>query len=205
MVKIHTLVLGDYQTNCYIVHEEASKTCAVIDPGYEPRRILDAVSSLGLTIDAILLTHGHFDHVGAVRELLDETECALYLHKADWSRYRNPLNGFFYPLSSLELPGLRFPEDNQAITAGGVEFTVLHTPGHTKGSVCYRCAGGLFAGDTLFHLGCGRTDLPGGNGEHLMQSLERLAALPFDCPVYPGHGDSTTLAQERAYNPYMRT
>ncbi len=204
MLKIHSLALGAYQTNCYIVHDENSKTCAVIDPGYEADTILNKVRSLGLTVDAILLTHGHFDHVGAVEEIAKATGCKLWMSQSDYSQPTDPMTAYFYPIANCDFTEVWFCEDFEQITAGGLTFTVYATPGHTHGSVCFRCENALFSGDTLFARSCGRTDLPGGDWATILQSLNRLAQLQSDLDVYPGHGESTTLAAEKRYNPFMR-
>lgn len=203
-MKIYTLPLGDYMTNCYIVHEESSRACAVIDPGYEPRTILRALEQLGLTIDAILLTHGHFDHVGAVRHLVETTKCRLWMSESDWSQFPSPVIEHYFPLANCDFCEVQFCEDGEAITAGGVTFTALATPGHTTGSMCYLCGNALFSGDTLFARSCGRTDLPGGDWDTIMNSLKRLAELEGDYTVLPGHGEASTLERERRLNPYMR-
>ena len=203
MLKTHVLPLGDYQTNTYIVHDSGSKTCVVIDPGYEASVILNKVAALGLTVDAILLSHGHFDHVGAVEAIVSSTGCALWMSQADWSQFRNPVTAYFFPLANCDFTEVSFCEEGQQIQAGGLTFTVFETPGHTQGSVCYLCETALFSGDTLFAGSCGRTDLPGGDWNTLMASLGRLAGIEADLAVYPGHGESTTLAREKMYNPYL--
>ena len=204
MPRIETLTLGLYQTNTYIVYAEDSKTCCVIDPGYEARTILNKVSSLGLTVDAILLTHGHFDHVGAVEQIVKETGCRLWMNEADWSQRKGLVTSQIYPLANCDFTEVWFCEEDEIIHAGGLTFTVMATPGHTWGSVCYRCGDVLFSGDTLFAGSCGRVDLPGGDWNAIRNSLERLAELDDAIIVYPGHGESTTLAREKRYNPYMR-
>ena len=204
MIKIHALPLGSYQTNCYIVHEEHSKTCAVIDPGYTPERVLAQAEKLGLQVDAVLLTHGHFDHVGGVEAIVKATGCALWMREADYTQFKTPENDFFYPIHDCDFTEVQLCEEGEQIHAGGLTFTVMETPGHTWGSVCYLCENALFSGDTLFAGSCGRTDLPGGDGQTIVLSLERLAELEGDYTVYPGHGGATTLARERAHNPYRR-
>ena len=204
MLTIHTLPLGSYQTNCYIVHDSAASSCAIIDPGYDAPAILAKVAGLGLTVDAVLLTHGHFDHVGAVEEIVEKTGCKLWMRESDWSQRISPMTAYFYPLANCDFTEVQLCEDGEVIHAGGLRFTVMTTPGHTWGSVCYRCGDALFSGDTLFAGSCGRTDLPGGDPETIQESLERLAQLEDGITVYPGHGESTTIAREKRYNPYMR-
>ena len=204
MIKIHTLPLGAYQTNTYIVYDDAGSTCCVIDPGYFPRVILEEISRLGLAVDAILLTHGHFDHVGAVKEIVKATGCKLWMREADWSRPRDPINAYFYPIANCNFTDVQFCEEGQEIQAGGLNFRVLETPGHTWGSVCYLCGDALFSGDTLFEEGCGRTDLPGGDWAQILQSLRRLKELPDETKIFSGHGPSSTIGDEKQWNPYMR-
>ena len=204
MITIDALPLGSYQTNCYIVRAADAKSCAVIDPGYEADRILDFLKQEGLSLDAVLLTHGHFDHVGAVKELVKATGCQLWMHERDYSQSKNPVNAFFYSIANCTFTEVNFCEDGEAIQAGGLTFTVLETPGHTWGSVCFLCEDALFSGDTLFAGSCGRTDLPGGESQVLRQSLEYLSELETDYRVFPGHGESTTLLHEKQTNPYLR-
>ena len=203
MPIVHTLPLGNYQTNCYIVCAENAKSCAVIDPGYQPERVLAKVKELGLTVDAVLLTHGHFDHVGGVEAIVTATNCALWMSESDWSQFPSPVTAYFYPLANCDFTEVQFCEDGEVIHAGGLTFEVLSTPGHTYGSVCFVCEDALFSGDTLFCRSCGRTDMPGGDWETIQESLKRLSELPGDYTVYPGHGEHTTLSAERKYNPYL--
>ena len=196
MLKVYAMALGAYQTNCYIIHDEASKTCCVIDPGYDADLVLSKLDSLGLTLEAILLTHGHFDHVGAVKELAAETGCAVYLHPEDLTMPPMMTAGPLYYTNTYA--------EGTRLTLAGLDIAVLHTPGHTPGSVCLLVENTIFSGDTLFQGSCGRTDLPGGDWATITKSLRRLAALEGNFWVYPGHGGSTTLRDEKKYNPYMR-
>ena len=204
MMNIDILPLGSYQTNCYIVWEDTAKTCAVIDPGFEPQTVLARLEQLGLTVDAILLTHGHFDHVGAVESIVKATGCPLWMHQGDYSHVKNPTMDFFYPIHDCDFTEVQFCENGETIHAGGLDFTVWETPGHTWGSVCFRCEDALFCGDTLFAGACGRTDLPGGDRKTMVASLRFLSEVKEDYRVFPGHGESSTLRREQQANPYMR-
>ena len=194
MLTIQTLPVGQLQTNCYILRGDSDR-CLVIDPGAEPEKILSATRDKGLTIEAILLTHGHFDHVGAVKTLAAETGCRVYLCRDDLTLPPSMTAG---PLFYTHTYG-----EGDALTLAGLPFTVLHTPGHTPGCVCLCFEDAMFSGDTLFAGSCGRTDFPGSSPAQMRASLARLAALEKTCTVYPGHGESTTLDEEKRYNPYL--
>ena len=196
MIKLYTLTLGAYQTNTYIFHEENSKTCCVADPGYQADTILDSLAKLGLDLEAILLTHGHFDHVGAVKELAAETGCKVFIHAAESTMPPMMTAG---PLYYTHTYG-----EGDTLRLAGLDISVLHTPGHTPGSVCLLCGSILLSGDTLFAGSCGRTDLPGGDWATIRDSLGRIASMEADFRVFPGHGESTTLSREKQYNPYLR-
>ena len=196
MLKVHTLPLGSYQTNCYIIHEESSKTCCVIDPGFTPDVVLDELRRLGLTVEAILLTHCHFDHVGGVKEISAETDCKVYLCGEDLSLPPMFTAGKLYYTHTYG--------EGDTLSLAGLTIHVIHTPGHTPGSVCLLIDDTLFSGDTLFAGSCGRTDLPGGNWVTITKSLKHLASMQANFRVFPGHGESTTLDDEKRYNPYMR-
>ena len=195
-MEVTKLTLGLYQTNCYIVHAAGSTHCCIIDPGYEAGKILSQVEDMGLTVEAIALTHGHFDHVGAVAEIAAETDCHVYISAADLALPPMITNGRLYYTQTYPGTG--------SVTAAGLTFRVIPTPGHTPGSVCLVCEDVMFSGDTLFCGSCGRTDLPGGNPAQIRDSLRALAALPGNFRVYPGHGSSTELNWEREHNPYMQ-
>ena len=194
-MEITTLTLGGYMTNCYILRQEASSKCLIIDPGYEAGRILSVLQQKQLEPEAILLTHGHFDHVGAVQDLAAETDCDVYISEADLSLPPMITNGKLYYTHTYPVSG--------TLNLAGLTIRVLPTPGHTPGSVCLLVGDTMFAGDTLFQGSCGRTDLPGGSWEQIAASLKTLAALPGDYRVFPGHGGETTLDRERQSNPYL--
>ena len=196
MMQVTRLPLGVYQTNCYIIYAEGSASCCVLDPGGEAKKVLEFMSLRNLTLDAILLTHGHFDHVGAVKELHEATGCKVYLCPEDLTMPAKWTAGeLFYTDTYGEGDELDF---------AGLHIKVLHTPGHTPGSVCLMVENSIFCGDTLFAGSCGRTDLPGGDGDVILSSLRRLAELEEDYDLYPGHSASTKLAREKQYNPFIK-
>ena len=195
MLNIETYPLGSYQTNCYIVYEDDSSDCIVIDPGYEPETVLLAVKRLKKNLAAILLTHGHFDHVGAVKDLVAETDCKVYIHEYDLALPATLTAGPLYYTDVYD--------EGDVLHLAGLTIRVLHTPGHTPGSVCLMIEDNLFSGDTLFRDSCGRTDLPGGNPAEIFKSLRRLASLERDYRVLPGHSMESTLEEERENNPYL--
>ena len=192
-MNVKTLTLGLYQTNTYIVSNNAE--AVVIDPGYEADTILDELE--GRKLKAIVLTHGHFDHVGAVRELVAETGCDVYIHPAEADLPPMITAGPLYYTHT-------YADGDRISPIAGLELTVLHTPGHTPGSVCLLWGDRMFSGDTLFEGSCGRMDLPGGDHLQMHQSLNRLIGLRADYRIHPGHGGCTTLAAEKRYNPYLR-
>ena len=196
MLQQDLLTLGAYQTNCYIIWADGSDRCAVIDPGYEPDTILTRVRSLGKQVEAILLTHGHFDHVGGVKAIAEATGCKVYLCIDDTAMPQQFTAGHLLYTDEYE--------EGDVLDVAGLRVKVFHTPGHTMGSVCLLVEDALFAGDTLFRESCGRTDLPGGSWADILKSLRRLKELPDNTRVFSGHGPSTTIGEEKRWNPYMR-
>ena len=194
-MEIKTMPIGSLQTNCYMVWEDGSDTCILIDPGYEPELLLEQVRLQRKTLEAILLTHGHFDHVGGVKQIAAETGCKVYICAEELKQPLRYSDGLHYTDTVAE---------GDVLELAGLTLQVLHTPGHTPGCVCYLCGDTLFSGDTLFAGTCGRTDLPGGDFKAIQASLQRLAALEGDLRVLPGHGMASSLDIERRYNPYMQ-
>ena len=195
---IKTLPVGHLETNCYIVTDEKTLECAIIDPGADSNTILDYIESNKLIPKAIFLTHGHFDHFMALEPVRNATGAPAYIHMNDVSKAGN------HDLHKLEdSSGLNYYSEGDVIKVGGLEFSVIETPGHSSGSVSLICECALFSGDTLFRDSCGRTDL-GGDMEVLLTSLHRLSLLEGDYEVFPGHAEATTLGRERSFNYYMR-
>jgi len=196
---IKTLPVGQLETNCYIVTNEATLECVVIDPGDEANTILDYLESNRLRCRAIFLTHAHADHIGAVAAITEELDVPVYLNERD--RALRKRDSFFLKL--LDERGKNY-DDGDVIEIAGLTFRVIATPGHTPGGVTLVCEDALFTGDTLFKGSCGRTDLNGGDMELELKSLKKICELPGDYEVYPGHMDSSTLERERLFNYYCR-
>lgn len=195
--------VGAYQANCVILSDE-NGSLAVIDPGDEAPRLLARLQESGETVVAILLTHAHFDHLLAVRELQEATGAPLYVHAADAAALTDAELSLIPPSRlPYSLTADRLLSDGDTVTVGELVLEVLHTPGHTPGSCCYRCGDLLVTGDTLFRGSVGRTDFPGGSTAALFNSLRRLAALPETLRVIAGHGEETTLGRECRCNPYL--
>ena len=196
---IKTLPVGQYETNCYVVTNENSLECVLIDPGDESNTIMDYLESNHLKCRAIMLTHGHFDHTGAVEAVMEQTGAPVYMNANDDIRKgATVFSGFKMP------EGGRYYGDGDKIEVAGLCFEIMATPGHTPGGVTIRCENALFTGDTLFCGSCGRVDMPGGDMQVELESLRRICSLPGDYEVYPGHMNSTTLERERMFNYYCR-
>lgn len=206
-IKLKSLVVGPFASNCYIVGSEVGEGI-VVDPGDDADRILRAIEELNLDIKLIVATHGHIDHIGAVKEVKEATGAQFAIHGGDariLSSRRNPLS-FLMATSALSPPQ---PEillkDGDVLEAGSLSFTVLHTPGHSPGGISLLEHGVVFVGDTLFCQSIGRFDFPGASGSQLLNSIHtKLMTLPDDTVVYPGHGPETTIGDERRWNPFLR-
>ena len=202
---LKTLVLGLFGSNCYIVGSESTKEGMIIDPGDEPEVIVKSIKRLGLDIKLIVLTHGHIDHVGALKEIKEATGAEVAIHTDDAQSLQDPYLGARFGLSYTPAPHPdRLLKDGDSIDIGDLHFSVLHTPGHTPGGICLLGEGVVFTGDTLFNYGIGRYDLPGSSGSQLMDSIHnKLMTLPDKTIAYPGHGSKTTIGTERRGNPFL--
>ncbi len=206
-IKIGRMAIGSYQTNCYFVYREDSKRAVVIDPADNGAQIYSALERNGFTVEAILLTHGHFDHIWGTNELRDVSGAKIYAldeEKVLCEDVKNNLSamvGRAYTVVPDE-----YVRNGDVLTFDNMNFKVIATPGHTIGSCCYYVekAGILISGDTLFQESTGRTDFPTGSMSSIVRSIrEKLFILPDETKVYPGHGDSTTIAYEKKYNPFV--
>ena len=201
------LVLGMLHTNCYIVGDENTGEIAVFDPGAKAKNIIDTIERNEYKVKYIIITHAHFDHVLALDELKEMyPDAKIVICKADASALNVDSGNFsrhfktFPPKSKAEIE----VEDGDKLCVGDVVFEIWHTPGHSKGSMCVLADGMVLSGDTLFYMSIGRTDFDGGDFDEIVESLKRLATLPDDTKVYPGHGDATTIGFEKENNQFMR-
>lgn len=194
------IIVGELQTNCYIVADENSKEALIIDPGAETEKILRVIEKNHLKPHYIVCTHGHPDHSGGIRELSEKINIPVYIHEKDAIMLNHPI------LSALGLEtasSIQFLADGQEIKLGKLNFKVLHTPGHSMGSISLYSNKILFSGDTLFAGGVGRMDLPGGSQSDLVHSLKKLLSFSPDTKIYPGHGLETSIGEEKKSNPFI--
>ena len=207
MIKIGRMVLGMCQTNCYFVYREGSNKVIFIDPADYGEQIFKAMKDNGFEVSAILLTHGHFDHIWGCSRLRQLTSAPVYAYEGEEDLLQSAhLNVSAEAGRACTVKANTLLKDGEEVTVEDMTFKVIATPGHTKGSCCYYFeeAKMLISGDTLFEESVGRTDLPTGSMSTLVRSIkEKLFVLPDDVVVYPGHGDSTTIEHEKAYNPFI--
>jgi glyoxylase-like metal-dependent hydrolase (beta-lactamase superfamily II) len=206
-LNLQCVTVGSLGTNCYLLKNKETQELLVVDPGGSIERILSKIKDMQGKPVAILLTHGHFDHVLAVPQLKAVYDIPVYLHEAEQELLGDPsANLSTWQGEGFGLKADRFLTDLEVFTLAGFQIQVLHTPGHTPGSCCYYLAGedALFSGDTLFCESAGRCDFPGGSSSAMRQSLKRLLdSLPGDTHVFPGHGEATSIDYEKRYNPFV--
>lgn len=203
---IHQLSVGPLQVNCFLVACQKTRQAMVIDPGEEGPRILALGKSEGLEIRQVVNTHGHFDHIGANQHIIETTGATLMLHAADLPLLQGARkHGEIYGLTVTSSPDPdRLLADGDTIKVGELTFSVFHVPGHSPGGICLLSEGHLFVGDVLFAGSIGRTDLPGGDFDALVEGVrEKLFSLPDETIVHPGHGPDTTIGRERKMNPFV--
>lgn len=207
MLKIGRMMIGSYQTNCYFIYNEEEKRAIVVDPADQGQKIYDALNRNGFTVEAILLTHAHFDHIWGAKELREAAGVKIYALDAEealCTDAKKNLSGMVGRPYTVDVD--EYLKDGQEVTIADMTFQVIATPGHTCGSCCYyfEKAGLLISGDTLFYESTGRTDFPTGSSREIIASIkEKLFALPEDTVCYPGHGESTTIEHEKKYNPFV--
>lgn len=206
-MKVEKFVTGIISTNCYLAINEETKQAVVIDPAACPSYLMSHIKSEGLKVEAILLTHGHFDHIMGIDGFLSEFDVPVYVHEDDADAMEDPaLNQSSTYTSGYTFGKAQYLRDYQTLELAGYTFQVIHTPGHTKGGCCYYVASEdvLFSGDTLFQNSVGRTDFANSSTSDLIHSVrEKLFLLPDDTIVYPGHMGETKIGHEKKYNPYV--
>ena len=192
-----------FGTNCWLVGADGSPDAVVVDPGFTPDRTLALLERAGKRLAAVLATHGHFDHIGSAAAVCRD-EVPLYIHEEDRAALTDPAAwGAGFPVPPVPVDDVRAVVDGDVLEFAGFSIEVMHTPGHTPGSVCFATDGFVFSGDLVFQGAIGRSDFPNSSSEDMEKSLKRFLTLADPLPVYPGHGPETTVGQERRSNPFL--
>lgn len=206
-IEFHALAVGPLETNCYIIWDTETLVAAIIDPGGDRARIEQSISSHGLNAKLVLLTHGHFDHCFVAGDIARQYGVEIAMHGADIEQIEQGMDiaAMFYDVSSfVEFSPSRLLTDGDVLSLGETALEVIHTPGHSRGGLCFVTDAGVFCGDTIFAGSIGRTDFPGGSHPQLIASINaKLLSMKDETPLYPGHGPATTVGRERASNPYL--
>jgi len=201
------LQVGPLETNCYIIADEKSRIAAIIDPGDNANEIINAVQEAKLKIKYIFLTHGHCDHIAALKEVKEATDAKIVIHEQDAHMLSSAESNLSFLLGeefTQPLPDIKLT-DNKEFKIGDLVLNIIHTPGHTSGGISIQVDNLVFTGDTLFAGSIGRTDFPGGSYDKLIRSIkEKLLTLPDDTKIYPGHGEPSTIGYEKMRNPFLR-
>ncbi|MDR1086655.1 MAG: MBL fold metallo-hydrolase [Endomicrobium sp.] len=206
MIKVKKIITGSIDENCYLPYDSHTKYAAIIDPGEDADKIINAIESESLKPEIVINTHAHYDHVGCDDEIRSKYKIPLAIHKDEVEMLADPeKNGsaLFGQYAAVKDPEILL-EDNQEVKLSFIAFKVLSSPGHSKGSICLLFGAHLFTGDTLFADSIGRTDLWSGNSEEIIKSLEKLKKLDPSITVCPGHGSMTTIANELKHNPFFK-
>lgn len=204
-MKVESFTVGPLQENAYLVMDEQTRSCALVDPGDEAPRLMRAVANSGAKLAAIWMTHAHFDHVGAVAAIVKEWQVPVWLHPADrplWNHASRAAAMYGIRIEDPPPPDHELAE-GQVLTLGSLSLAVMHVPGHAPGHVAFHGHGAVFAGDLLFAGSIGRTDLPFSDPSSMAASLDRVTTLPDDTVVYPGHGPATAIGIEKRSNPFL--
>ena len=206
-LKVNQYVVGPVQTNCYFAINDETKEVLIIDPGANPKQLAERISTEGVKPVAILLTHGHFDHIYSVDYVREKYNCQLCIHENDalclTDSYKNA-NKLFFNEDLTFNPADWLISDKDKLSLGELQIKVIHTPGHTEGCVCYLVENALICGDTIFDRSVGRTDLPSGNTKVLYESLRKIKTMDESIRLYPGHGSITTIKEQKQSNPYLK-
>ena len=205
-MKISTYVFGQFATNCYLVIDENTKKACLFDPAMYDAEIIKAITAGEITLEYIILTHGHFDHILGANSFKEKTGAKIAAHNAENEYVRDPKKSMTSLCGGGAIDVDQYINENDTLDFGDTSFQVIHTPGHTRGSCCFVCEDEnvMFTGDTLFNGSIGRCDFYGGDFDVMLLSLKKIKSLKQNYTVYPGHGDTTTLNNEKAYNPYLK-